>query len=55
MGDHDAQRAMTMTLTSDAAAKKVWTEAEFMALLQDRRYQLVHGEGVEMGSSRDGT
>ena len=44
-----------MTLTSDAAAQKVWTDAEFMALLQERRYQLVYGEGVEMGNSRDGT
>ena len=38
-----------MTISSD---KKVWTDAEFMALSKDgHRYELVNGELIDMGNS----
>lgn len=40
-----------MTLTSDKSEPKVWTDAEFMALPGDARYELVNGELVDMGNS----
>ncbi|GAB4198599.1 MAG: hypothetical protein Fur006_48540 [Coleofasciculaceae cyanobacterium] len=38
-----------MTISTE---KKVWTDEEFMALSKDgHRYELVHGELVDRGSS----
>lgn len=37
-----------MTIASE---QKIWTDEEFMALPEDRRYELVDGELVSMGNS----
>lgn len=34
-----------------ASEQKIWTDEEFMALPEDGRYELVHGELVKMGNS----
>jgi hypothetical protein len=43
------QEVKTMTISTD---KKVWTDAEFMALPKDgHRYELVNAALVDMGNS----
>lgn len=43
---------MTLAIeNTPTVAKKVWTDAEFMALPDGQRYELVNGELVDMGNS----
>jgi Uma2 family endonuclease len=42
----------TETLSKQSPEKKIWTDAEFMALPKDgHRYELVNGELIDMGNS----
>ncbi|MEP0777744.1 Uma2 family endonuclease [Microcoleus sp. ZQ-A2] len=42
----------TETLSEESPEKKIWTDAEFIALPKDgHRYELVNGELIDMGNS----
>jgi Uma2 family endonuclease len=42
----------TTTTTSDLTSKKIWSDAEFMALGKNgHRYELINGEIIDMGNS----
>ncbi|MBD2579413.1 Uma2 family endonuclease [Oscillatoria sp. FACHB-1406] len=39
------------TIAPEVVEKKVWTDAEFMALNDGHRYEIVNGELIDMGNS----
>jgi len=41
----------TLTIPTPATDKKIWTDAELMALTDGNCYELVNGELVNMGNS----